>query len=50
MDLFNAGRRLGLSDGIDHAAMTARGQKNEPPAAEVESGRDLVPELIGDDS
>jgi len=49
MDLFDAGCRLGLFDGIDHATMTARGQKDEPLALEVEAGRDLVSELIGDE-
>src|ERR1700740_3364423 len=49
MDLIDAGCRLGLLDGVDHPPMAARSQKDESLAPEVESGRDLVPELIGDD-
>src|SRR5580765_2228762 len=47
MDLLDAGCRLGLPDGIDHATVAAGRQDDEPLALEVETDRELVPELIG---
>src|SRR5258706_9541279 len=49
MNLVDPGSRLGLPDRVDHAAMAARGQNDQPASFQVERGGDLVPELVGND-
>ncbi len=50
MNFLNARSRLGLFDRVDHPAMTAGGQYDQPASFQIERGSDLMPELVRDDS